>query len=105
MAALLNKLFFVFKISLLRDYRVKYYDYIVKVVQFNSMRLVRITGYFLNFSFIKQNRNKMLGSGFSGCEGTKVYFQHPFPLRESYWVRDFAVHLHSSTLCLCLPNL
>ena len=30
MAALLNSLFFVFKISFLPKYRVKYYDYIVK---------------------------------------------------------------------------
>ena len=30
MAALLNSLFFVFKMSILPEYRVKYYDYIIK---------------------------------------------------------------------------
>ena len=39
MAALLNSLFFVFKISFLPKYRVKYFDY-CKVVQWDIMKLV-----------------------------------------------------------------
>ena len=52
MAKLMNSSLFVFKISLLRNYRVKYYIIIInKVVQ--CMRLVCIAGYMycLNFSF------------------------------------------------------
>ena len=37
MATLLNSLHFVFKIVFLPNYHVKYYDYIVKVVQWDSM--------------------------------------------------------------------
>ena len=37
MAALLNSLFFMFKIFFLPKYRIIYYDYIVKVVQWDIM--------------------------------------------------------------------
>ena len=56
MAALLNSLFFVFKISILPNYHVKYYDYIVKWCSGDIMKLVCIAGYFLNFSFKGQKR-------------------------------------------------
>ena len=46
MATRINSLLFVFKILLLRNYRVKYYDY-CKVVQWYSMRLEFIAGYCL----------------------------------------------------------
>ena len=49
MATLMNSSFFVFKTSLLRNYRVKYYDYIVNGAVV-SMLLVRIAGYFQNCS-------------------------------------------------------
>ena len=49
MAALLNSLVFVFKISFLPKYRVKYYDYhYCKVMHWVVMQLVCIAGYFLN---------------------------------------------------------
>ena len=51
MAALLKSLFFVFNISFLPKYRVKYYDYNGKVVEWDMMKLVCIAGYFINFSF------------------------------------------------------
>ena len=44
-------LFFVFKISFLPKYRVIYYDYIIKVVQWDIMQLVCIAGYCQNVSF------------------------------------------------------
>ena len=50
MARLMNSSFFMFKTSLLPNYRVKY-DYNCKVVQWYSMRLVCIAGYFLTCSF------------------------------------------------------
>ena len=51
MAALLKSLFFVFNISFLRNYRIKYYDYYCKMVEWDIMQLVCIDVYFLNFSF------------------------------------------------------
>ena len=51
MATLINSSCFVFKTSLLRNYHVKYCDYIVKCCNGIGMRLVCIAGYFLNFSF------------------------------------------------------
>ena len=49
MAALLNSLFFLFKISFLLNYRVIYYDY-CKVVEWDVMEFVCIAGYVLNLS-------------------------------------------------------
>ena len=48
MTALLNSVFFVFKISFLPKYCVIYYDYYCKVVQWDIMKLVCIAGYFQN---------------------------------------------------------
>ena len=50
MAALVNNLSFSFTNS----FRVKYYDYVVKEVQWDTMYLVCIDGYFLNVSFNKE---------------------------------------------------
>ena len=51
MAALLKSLFFVFNISFLCNYRIKYYDY-CKMVEWDIMQLLCIDGYFLHFSWI-----------------------------------------------------
>ena len=49
MAALLKSLCFMFNISFLPKYRVKYYDYMVKVVEWD------IAGYFIHFSLVADN--------------------------------------------------
>ena len=50
MATLLSSLFFMFKISLLSNYRVKYYDYIVKWCNGLACNWC-VSLYWLNFSF------------------------------------------------------
>ena len=75
MAALLKSLFFVFNISFLPKYRVKYYDYKKgKVVDWDMMQLVCIVGYFINFSFKDGNSTFHLFN-MEKSSGRPAYFE------------------------------
>ena len=65
MATLSNSLSFVFKKKFLPKYRVIYYDYYGKVVQWDIMKLVCIAGYCLNVSFKQVNQFVYLGGNIS----------------------------------------